>query len=171
MPNKLFNHPRVVWSHRLRRLCYYLRIILTHLFSTSGLCFLVVSYALLGALIFPLLELEAEQQRLNEFRARLVAERRQMAMDMWSFTEQLNILHPQAWQDQAEAKLIDYELNVTRLLLQLKDGGQATMEHLYTSQWSFPEALLYSVTVVTTIGKFIHLHGDRLMFRVQDTEM
>ncbi len=127
---------------RLGRLLYYLRVFLTHLFSTTGLCFLVVAYSGLGAVIFTHLESGHE----FAVKASLEDERRRTALELWNYTETLNVLHREQWLEEVVLRIGAFEEKVVKTML--TEGYGATVE-----QWSFSGALLYSVTVITTIGK------------------
>lgn len=149
------------WRHRLGRVLHCFRIVLAHLFSTTGLCFLVVSYVLLGALVFGSLEGAAEERRIQRCRERLETGRQQLAEDMWSFNNQIYVFYPDEWKKQAVLKIKDFQQEMFHLLLEVKDGSKGPLdyadEHVFTNQWSMSGALLYSVTVITTIGELGNL--------------
>lgn len=127
---------------RLNRLLYILRIFLTHLFSTTGLCFLVVVYSCLGATIFVFLEAQNEIQ----VRSNMEMERVKCASELWNQTLTLNVLYPQEWNQMAIERILAFEQKIIDAVH--NDGYGSSVE-----QWSFSGALLYSVTVITTIGK------------------
>lgn len=135
-------HHKVARRPRLSRLLYYLRVFLTHLFSTTGLCFLVVAYSGLGAVIFTHLESGHE----FAVKASLEGERRRTAAELWNYTVTLNVLHEKFWLDEVVRRIGEFEEKVVKTML--TEGYGATQE-----QWSFSGALLYSVTVITTIGE------------------
>ena len=130
------------YQYRLSRLLYFLRVFLTHLFSTTGLCLLVVAYSGLGAVIFTKLE-SGYEKKVKES---LEDDRIAMAARLWNYTMELNVLHPERWMREVLANIKEFEDHVVHAML--TDGYGTTVE-----QWSFSGALLYSVTVITTIGK------------------
>ncbi|XP_040079542.1 potassium channel subfamily K member 15 [Ixodes scapularis] len=122
------------------------RIFLTHLVSQVGLCLLVVAYAIVGALIFQAIESGKEvKQRLEVSQLR-----RQCLFAMWNVTEKLNVLHDVEWMAKVGTKLKEFEDKV--VLAVRNDGYDGKEVYEESMQWSFSGALLYSITVITTIG-------------------
>ncbi|XP_077532235.1 potassium channel subfamily K member 18-like [Haemaphysalis longicornis] len=131
---------------RVARCRRCLRIFLTHLVSQVGLCLLVVAYAIVGALIFRAIEADKEVRQ----RQRVSLLRRRYLRDMWAVTERLNVLHDEEWMDAVGAKLKEFEDHV--VLAVRNDGYDGKDVEEEALQWSFSGALLYSITVITTIG-------------------
>lgn len=120
---------------------------LAFLFSTIGLCCLMVGYTIIGGFIFMSLEAPNEVTIKNDIR-RSVSFHVEW---LWNVTEEMNVLHPDNWTMAAETILENFTREVY-LATKMKgwDGKDGEKE----LQWSFPGALLYSVTVITTIGKY-----------------
>lgn len=131
---------------RLARCRRCARIFLTHLVSQVGLCLLVVAYAIVGALIFRAIEADKEVRQ----RQRVSQLRRRYLRDMWAVTERLNVFHDEQWMEEMGVWLKEFEDEV--VLAVRNDGydGKDAVEGAL--QWSFSGALLYSITVITTIG-------------------
>lgn len=129
---------------RLDRLLHACRIFLTHLFSTTGLCFLVVIYSCLGALLFAFLE--SNNERL--VRTGMEHERVRVAYELWNYTLSLNVFEPEAWKRATIRQLRRFEETIIKAV---QNDGYSPSN---VDQWSFSGALLYSVTVITTIGKW-----------------
>ena len=82
--------------------------------------------------------------------------RRFFVQRLWNLTLDLNVLHPENWTDMANEILGDYTKEVY-IATKLKgwDGKDGETE----LQWTFAGSLLYSITVITTIGKLIEHFG------------
>ncbi|XP_015930553.1 two pore potassium channel protein sup-9 [Parasteatoda tepidariorum] len=125
---------------------HYCRVFMTHLFSHVGLCGLVVGYAIVGALTFEYLEAPNE---INQ-RSTIQGYRDKCLKDMWNVTETLNVLYEKNWTILMEKRLKQFENDVVHAVKnEGYDGKDSSDTEL---QWSFSGALLYCITVITTIG-------------------
>ncbi|XP_064537862.1 uncharacterized protein LOC135428005 isoform X1 [Drosophila montana] len=131
------------------------------LLSTPGLVLLVTGYSVLGALIFPLLE--APQDLTKS--AAIAKSREDCLRELWIITEKLNVLYERNWTMLVHEQLRRFEGSIVAAT---RPGGGAVavagpgasasaLGHFGydagdTQSWTFSEALLYSVTVITTIG-------------------
>ena len=131
-------------KRRLNRCLNYIKVFLTHLFSTTGLCLLVVAYSFLGAVIFKYLETKYEVIQRNNVQK----ERNDCAQEIVNYTLYLNVFYPNRLNEEILEKLKRFEDKIIKAVKEDGYGGE-TME-----QWTFSGALLYSVTVITTIGKY-----------------
>lgn len=80
----------------------------------------------------------------------MLAKREKLVQSLWDLTLDTNIFWPDNWTREAEASLQEFERQLVKALRQGYDGldpGEAEQ------QWSFSGALLFSITVITTIGK------------------
>lgn len=143
------------WSRcSAARLRSYLRIFLTHLFSHVGLCGLVVGYAIVGALTFQGLESPNEHMTRTKVSRERLEEREKCLQDMWIITDKFNVLHRENWTEAMTERLRTFE---EKLVTTINEGGYKVDlgvddANAVKMQWSFSGALLYSVTVITTIG-------------------
>lgn len=115
------------------------------LVSHIGLCSLVVGYSIAGGFIFKELEAPFEVKQRNN----VAAKRKYFVEKLWNVTEELNILYKENWTLTAEEMLTDFQMEVYRAT---KEKGWDGKDGDTDLQWSFSGALLYSVTVITTIG-------------------
>ena len=113
----------------------------TFLFSTVGLCCLVVGYSILGGFIFMKLEAPHEKRLKDD-----VMSRRKIHVErLWNITEEYNVLFKENWTDKAETILKKFAEEVVEAT---KRNGWDGKEGEAELQWSFAGALLYSVTLL-----------------------
>ncbi|XP_043239990.1 uncharacterized protein LOC122390781 [Amphibalanus amphitrite] len=137
------------------RLRYYIKVFFTHLFSHVGLCGLVVGYSVVGAFLFESLEgqpaepterptLPRDKRReIDDFRARCLEE-------LWAINMNqsiLPVLRKPNWTELTLPKLQQLEESIIGVVTSQRSTGRVEVV-----EWSFSSALLYSVTVITTIG-------------------
>ena len=144
-----------VTMSRKRKCANCCRAFLAFLCSTIGLSCLMVGYVILGGFIFQGLEAPNEMQMNKE----MLATRNACVQQLWELTEALNVLHPENWSSLAENILENYTAVVYMFAKKKGWDGKAEDQEL---QWSFAGALLYSITVVTTIGQSRQRRQSRL---------
>lgn len=120
----------------------------TFLFSNIGLCSAVVAYSILGGFIFQKLEAPNEIQK-RQFVAR---RREEFAKELWRYVEDSNrlIFYEENFTRDAERILSAYQKVVLDAKKAGWDGADDNVD--IPPQWSYAGSLLYSVTVITTIG-------------------
>ncbi|XP_034476008.1 uncharacterized protein LOC117782995 [Drosophila innubila] len=140
------------------------------LLSSPGLVVLVAGYSVLGALIFPLLEAPEDLSKS----AAIAKSREDCLRELWIITEKLNVLYERNWTMLVHEQLRRFEGSIVAATRpggggggavggatssQLASGSASALGHFGydtltgdTHSWTFSEALLYSVTVITTIG-------------------
>jgi len=64
------------------------------------------------------------------------------------------VLEEEEWREQAAVQVLKFQLEVIDAIGKGYDGVDNVSDLSDTSQWSFSGAFLYSLTVITTIGKF-----------------
>jgi len=120
---------------------------ISFLASTVGLTCLLVVYTLLGGVLF--VGLEAEHERL--VKSAVTTTRDEYVHQLWTITQQLNVLHPDNWSTLAERLLERYADEVYVATKTRGWDGRQDFDN-GDQQWSFAGGLLYSITVMTTIG-------------------
>ncbi|CAF1231110.1 unnamed protein product [Rotaria sordida] len=140
-------HPTVrsIRSERMERCKSCCKSVTTFIFSRVGLCLLVVAYAFGGGVVFQFLEgpHEGEVSQGVHRRLNITVER------LFMTSEQSKVLHINNWTTMARQILEEYQLELVR---QTKRGHQGERLDDDNKQWTFPGAILYAITVFTTIG-------------------
>ncbi|KAK6190825.1 hypothetical protein SNE40_002604 [Patella caerulea] len=121
------------------------RKLTTFMFSHIGLCSLVVAYSVLGGYAFMLLESPHEVIERNN--VELI--RKEQVERLWNVTKELNVFYEKNWTIIADEVFKFFQDEV---FLATKEKGWDGKDGDKELQWSFAGALLYSVTVITTIG-------------------
>ena len=118
------------------------RSVIAFVFSNVGICVLVLGYLILGAFMFE--HLEAENLGVSP-----MVERRALTVArLWNITERYNTLHKGDWDKEVKRVVADYQEVVIEGIEEGFDGTDYP-----STQWTFSGALLYSITVITTIGE------------------
>ena len=92
-----------------------------------------------------------ESQNEHKIRNKMDFERKKCIFDLWNYTITNNIVYPDRWKRMAFERIMLLEETIIKAVQ--KDGYSI----IDVEQWSFSSALLYSVTVITTIGKILIL--------------
>merc|ERR1711936_398025 len=77
----------------------------------------------------------------------MVSKRRTAVMKLWNITEKYNTLHQANWSEAVKSVIAEYQEEVIEAIDEGFDG-----KDIPDNLWSFSGALLYSITVITTIG-------------------
>ena len=116
------------------------------LFSTVGLSTLMVGYTIMGGFIFSKLEGDREE----DLKSGMAAKRQWHVQRLWDVTIEMNVFFEKNWTAAADALFVNYSKNVYVAATEQGWDGKADGTD---QQWTFTGALLYSVTVITTIGE------------------
>jgi hypothetical protein len=118
------------------------RSVIAFVFSNVGICVLVLGYLIIGAFMFE--HLEAVQRGEHP----VVARRSAAVARLWNITEHYNTLHRTNWSEEVVKVVAAYQEEV---ILAVERGFDGTDNP--STPWTFSGALLYSITVITTIGE------------------
>ncbi|KAJ0172852.1 hypothetical protein K1T71_011028 [Dendrolimus kikuchii] len=130
-----------------------------------AICFLVLTYNLLGGFLFLAIEgsaateetaVAASKPNLSQAHSGGMDLRSKTVERLWSITEDLNILYKENWTKLAAKELMDFQ----KVLIKTMRGGAALESRLsFDSEgnyrWTFSSSFLYALTLITTIG-----HGN-----------
>lgn len=139
----------------------------TSILATLGVCCLVLGYTIVGAFTFMALEggfhhdtAVAASKSKPRTENNVISDLRTQTVDrLWSITENLNILYRENWTKLATEEVLEFQEALFRAL---KSTGSGYIEnsadgtifyHHHTHRWSFSSSFLYSLTLITTIGK------------------
>ncbi|XP_046568719.1 TWiK family of potassium channels protein 18-like [Haliotis rubra] len=133
-------------SDRMKKnLISFAKKFLVFMVSQVGLTCLVIGYSIMGGFIF--MKLEAEQEIQNKVEVGFT--RQFYVKRLWDVTQNLNILFEANWSASADEIFQDFQQNIYKTVRETGWDGTETEE---ASEWTYAGALLYSVTVITTIG-------------------
>lgn len=128
-----------------------------------AICFLVLTYNLLGGFLFLAIEgntgaeetaVAASKPNLSQSQSTSTDLRSKTVERLWSITEDLNILYKENWTKLAAKELMDFQ----KVLIKTIKGGvslenRISYEHEGDYRWTFSSSFLYALTLITTIGK------------------
>ncbi|XP_050675825.1 TWiK family of potassium channels protein 7-like isoform X2 [Leptidea sinapis] len=113
--------------------------------SQVGLVVIVVIYVLLGAVLFEYLESGPQVQE----RTAIHRSREECLKELWAITERLNVLYERNWTRLVHEQLRKFESSIVTAARQSENQSA---ELALDSKWSFSGALIYCITLITTIG-------------------
>jgi hypothetical protein len=117
----------------------------TFIFSRVGLCLLVVAYAFGGGVVFQFLEASSEEDSINKGQKHL----NNAVEKLFNQSMNATVLYQSNWIAMARGILEEYQKDIVR---QTKRGSQGERLTDDAKQWNFAGAILYAITVITTIG-------------------
>ncbi|KAL1453763.1 hypothetical protein WDU94_010077 [Cyamophila willieti] len=127
----------------------YLRQFLAFLFSNIGIICLVIGYTIAGAFIFIEIEREEHDRNSSKLRLNMTSTRNTTISNLWYYTC-CNQLCLMKWcgRHRVAQELKDFQHIVIDNVQKGYEGNRNS-----SNRWSFSGAFLYSLTVITTIGK------------------
>ncbi|CAF1013598.1 unnamed protein product [Adineta steineri] len=137
--------PRSIHFERMERCKNCCKSFTTFIFSRVGLCLLVVAYAFGGGMVFQFLESDSEEADINKVQQHLNI----TVEKLFEHSMNSSFLYQDNWIPKAREILEDYQKDIVR---RTKRGSQGERVSDDTKQWNYPGAILYAITVITTIG-------------------
>ncbi|XP_018321734.1 uncharacterized protein LOC108734605 [Agrilus planipennis] len=121
----------------------------------TGLLILVTGYAFFGAILFRTLEsgsaplssdLDAVAGTSTAPVQQIQQSREDCLRELWLITERLNVLYEKNWTKLVTEQLKRFEKAV------IESSGKDDFPHSSGAHWTFGGALLYTITLLTTVG-------------------
>ncbi|XP_065571275.1 two pore potassium channel protein sup-9-like [Artemia franciscana] len=116
--------------------------------SSFGLTIIMIAYTSFGASIFLLIEgnVKNTSEKTSETEFKEITLK--TVERLWTVTEDLNILYKENWTSLAYLELGKFQDELTRSVRKSVIRDRYSVPH----SWSFPMALLYSLTLISTVG-------------------
>jgi len=95
----------------------------------------------MGATIFLSLETPRDPKMINE----VLSLRSQVVLKLWNVTLHYNTIYSEKWEAEVDFTIRDFQNNFVKKI-RLGYNGEDD------DAWTFPKALMYSLSVYTTIG-------------------
>ncbi|CAG4933877.1 unnamed protein product [Colias eurytheme] len=126
-----------------------------------AICFLVLTYNLLGGFLFLAIEgnTVVVETAVAESKPNLSTQesgdlRSKTVEKLWSITEDLNILYKENWTKLAAKELMDFQNILMKSVRGVELGSHSHYDDA-EYRWTFAGSFLYALTLITTIG-----HGN-----------
>lgn len=117
------------------------------MFSNVGIIGLVVGYTIAGSFIFRAIESNGEESKASEMKIK----RQLTVANLWKATCEINLFSEEDWRKRVEEELLTFQNTVVDAVQYGYEGEEEPK-----SRWSISGAFLYSLTVITTIGKTMY---------------
>lgn len=125
------------------RFKYWLRKLITVLFSQVGVGSLLVLYTIFGAMLFISIESVVDSRRLSQ----VASLRSSTVIQLWNVTQNYNVIYGNEWRKEVDQIVRHFQDGLVREIRLGYEGIDAK------EPWTFPQALMFSLSVYTTIGK------------------
>lgn len=108
-----------------------------------------VGYTIAGAFIFT----HVESKHIMEVDYDVIRLRKLTVSKFWNMTMEMNPFIEHQYRDRITSELYVYQKRMVEYIIKGYDGS----EYSYSAKWGFAGSFLYSLTVITTIGKSFHI--------------
>lgn len=146
-PPRRYSRRRKTWAQKCKD---YLRQFVAFMFSNIGIIGLVVGYTIAGSFMFIAIEGPAYDNRIRQ----VEKIRNEAAAHLWDTTCcRVNIFSEISWRNHVHAELMKFQSKIVEEVQRYGYEGEESS----SNRWSFSGAFLYSLSVITTIGKSSHV--------------
>lgn len=118
-------------------------------FSPIGLCILLIIYGVIGAFTFRAFEMGSSERERPRYPFDMAMIREDAISRVWNITMEFNILYQPNWTRKVTDEILKFEKDIIKVL----KTEFSKKESPPKPKWTFFRSLLYSLTLVTTIGK------------------
>lgn len=140
---RYYNRRKKTWTQQCKD---YLRQFIAFLFSNIGIICLVVGYTIAGAFMF--IFIEGAPGNAKHIIDRVIANRTGTVDRLWNLTC-CTEYYEDDWRDKVQTHLRSFQSHIIEAVRNFSyEGANKEM-----NRWSFSGSFLYSLSVITTIGK------------------
>lgn len=140
-----------------RKNCCCCRRLLRLIASPIGATIVLIAYLIAGAYMFRSLEAPSSSQRA----ANVVQLRNLTVHKLWNITEQFNILYKESWTQMVGKEMAQFQRQLVDAIRQGVTDEQPS--------WAWQQAFVYSLGLITTLGKRIEARLNLNHFRRPNT--
>lgn len=144
--SRRYGRRQKTWTQRCKD---FIRQFVAFLFSNIGIIVLVIGYTIAGSFMFREIEHENYGRQLRDITVEVEKIRNQTAAKLWQTTCCTeNVFATDAWKLEVDKQLRDFQ---NWIVDEVQKNGYEGKR--VTNRWTFSGAFLYSLSVITTIGK------------------
>lgn len=149
--------------HRPMTFCRCMKKFLLFLLSYVGITIIVVAYSIMGGFVFVALE-SSNEKNVNH---KVLKIREKHLKNLSDALGNMNDTKKEIWRLHADKVMQQFQADIYDLISVEGWGGDDISQNKTDPKWTFAGGLLYSVTVITTIGNgFIYSYRHRNSFLI-----
>ena len=137
-------HKRIKRMEQFKNVC---KKFTSFFFSRVGLCFVVVGYVVIGGFIFQ--KIEGKDELAENFE--ILSKTDNLIFEIWNMSKYEILFHEVNFTHKIRDKVTLYQRHLVDAVQKGYKGEDGQVE----GKWTYPGSILYSITIITTIGKFI----------------
>ena len=134
-------HKRIKRMEQFKNCC---KKFTSFFFSRVGLCFVVVGYVVIGGFIFQ--KIEGKDELTENFE--ILSKTDNLIYEIWNMSKYEILFHEANFTHKIRDKVTLYQRHLVDAIQKGYKGEDGQVE----GKWTYPGSILYSVTIITTIG-------------------